>query len=180
MLAYATIKKRESFAFTLIYFLHLSVMSCPCLYLLPCRNYAGPSKIILPHLFYLCIYRLCRSKQSPKANTCRSDSKNIKPMPFHKIPFGGGEGICTPVQNTFLFASYSNINGQPFGQPIFCFCFTIKKWSNMFAVQCPKIRKGHHTSISILYQLQYHFHHNISLPYKHIKVKCLSKICNLL
>jgi len=42
--AYATIKKRESFAFTLIYFLHLSVMSCPCIYLLPNRSCVWPIK----------------------------------------------------------------------------------------------------------------------------------------
>ena len=27
---------------------------------------------------------------------------------FHKLPYGGPGGIRTPVQNTFLFASYSN------------------------------------------------------------------------
>ena len=35
---------------------------------------------------------------------------DINPMPIfkHKNPFGGDGGIRTPVQNTFLSASYSN------------------------------------------------------------------------
>ena len=38
-----------------------------------------------------------------------NDSKNHCFICCHiQTPYGGPGGICTPVQNTFLFASYSN------------------------------------------------------------------------
>ena len=59
------------------------LMCCPLCYLLPCRNYAPPSEAhpLEPIKWFL------------SSNTYAS---------------GGGGENRTPVQNTFLFASYSN------------------------------------------------------------------------
>ena len=138
---------------------------CPRIYLLPCRNLVTPIRSILD-------LQLTNGDQ-PMFNILRSCVQ-------FRILLVEVEGIEPSSRTPFSLLHTAISNGQSFVQPIFCFSLTIKKWSNMFTVQCPKICKGHHASISILDQLQYHFHHNLSLPHMYIKVKCLSRICNLL
>lgn len=65
-------------------------------------------------------------------------------MPFHKIPFGGGGGIRTHVQNNFYFTSYNNtdiIYLSDFGvnQPntrVFC----ARVWSQRFDALLQNVR----------------------------------------
>ena len=138
---------------------------CPRIYLLPCRNLVTPIRSILDLQF--------TNGDQPTFNRLRSCVQ-------FRILLVEVEGIEPSSRTPFSLLHTAISNGQSFVQPIFCFNLTIEIRSNSFVIQCPKICVSHHTNISILNQLQYHFHHNLSLPHMCIKVKCLSMICNLL
>ena len=64
---------------------------------------SSPSKVILPHLFYIWICRFLLGQQCPGVNCWNQNAKYIKPMPFHKIPFGGDVESCTRVHSVFTW-----------------------------------------------------------------------------
>ena len=80
----------------LLYFLLFTslLMCCPLCYSLPCRNYAPPSKAFLISSILVAI------------NPLSTFSDPASSLEY----FWWRCGIRTPVQNLFLFASYSNIN----------------------------------------------------------------------
>ena len=74
----------------------------PSLLSTPVETRSPPSKVISPHLFYLFIDWLifCKNER-PYSLSKPNDSNDIVPMPFHKIPFGGGGRNRTAVQKSF-------------------------------------------------------------------------------
>jgi hypothetical protein len=72
---------------------------CPLCYLLPCRVYIRPIRKTLMFCYPFVLHPV-------KSNKTGWAQCGISM--FHNYLFGGPGGIRTPVQNTFLSASYSN------------------------------------------------------------------------
>ena len=109
----------SSFAFTSICFLRLLLTCCPLRYSLPCRNLYTPIKSTLT---------IDVSNRYLTRGRIGANSPHI--CIKWQCAFGGGGRNRTAVQNTFLFASYSNkIRKYLFPEFPYFVLFLIAQWN---------------------------------------------------